>query len=313
MKKGKVLITNYVHDYLIDNLVNQGYEICYDQNFDPQTLDDQIHVFTGIIINSKIIMTAERLNMASKLKFIGRLGSGLEIIDLPTAEKLGIAVFNSPEGNRNAVAEHALGMLLAFSNNLLRCDREVRAFKWYREKNRGFEIEGKTIGIIGLGNTGEAFARKLSGWAQTVLYYDKYRLDSCSELTYLDRVTLKELQERSDIISIHLPLTIETKWMIDESFFQNCKDNLVLVNTSRGSIVKTKDLISAIKSKQLKGACLDVFENEKPFSFSSEENQLYTELYEMENVILSPHVAGWTDESLLKIAETLANKVRQIV
>ena len=307
--RGKVLVTDYVHDELLTGLTSLGYEVIYDKDYNPGSLEKDLPSLEGIIINSKIKMTAERQALAKKLKFIGRLGSGLEIIDLQAASKNHISVFNSPEGNRNAVAEHALGMLLCLANNIIVGDAEVRNRIWSREKNRGIELEGKTVGIIGFGNTGQAFARKLSGWTLDITYYDPYLLNVPDDLNYITSESIDQLIALSDIISLHAPLTNETKHMVDARFLKACKPGTILINTSRGAVVKTIDLVKALQENLISGACLDVFENEKPHCFSKEESQLYNELYSMENVILTPHVAGWTDDSLLRIAKVLLKKI----
>ena len=308
----KVLVTNYVHPSLMTGLEQLGYETIYDPDFDPKELEKVLPTLTGIIINTKIKMTAERIRMAKQLKFIGRLGSGLDIIDLPEAEIQSVAVLNSPEGNRNAVAEHALGMLLCLANNIRRGDKEVRQKVWNREQNRGFELEGKTVGLIGFGNTGQAFARKLSRWALRVTYCDPYVLDIPEEFSNIERVTINQLQREADIISLHVQLTGETRRMIDENFLSNCKKGLVLINTSRGSVVDTRSLLDSLEKGHVSGACLDVYENEKPHSFNTEENQLYDRLYSLDRVVLTPHIAGWTHESLQKIAETLVMKIKAL-
>ncbi len=310
--KGKVLITDKVHNVLIEGLSRLNYQLMYEPEFDPNQLPELIPELTGIIINSKIKMTKAKIDLATQLKFIGRLGSGLEIIDVEYAKEKGIHVWNSPEGNRNAVAEHALGMLLCLLNKLIKADTEIRNKTWKREENRGEELSGKTIGVIGFGNTGKSFVRKLSGWALDIIYYDPYVLETKSEFKYICKVGLEELKTKSDVISLHVPLTDETKWMIDENFLNQCKDQLILVNTSRGSVIDTSDLIDALKKGKLKGACLDVFENEKPHHFTFEEDQLYNELYTMDNTVLSPHIAGWTKESLYKIGDILLSKISSI-
>jgi len=311
MKK-KVLITDYVHPILINGLNEKGYDVSYEPDFQPEELNDILPSLYGIVINSKIKMTAERIDLAETLKFIGRLGSGLEIIDLKYAAKRAVHVFNSPEGNRNAVAEHALGMLLCLSNNLIKSDREVRQKIWKREENRGFEISGMTVGILGFGNTGQSFARKLSGWTLDCVYCDPYVLNVSEDFAYIRNVSLDQLLQDSDIISLHLPLTPETSGMVNKDFIKACKQGIIIINTSRGSVVNTADLIWGLKEKYIKGACLDVFENEKPHNFTSEEHQLYNELYSMDNTVLSPHIAGWTAESLRKIAEVLLLKVSML-
>ena len=306
----KVLVTDYVHDSLIEGLQQMGFAVEYIADYDPAKLDAALPELTGIVINSKIKMTEDRINLGANLKFIARLGSGLEIIDLKAAQKNNIAVFNSPEGNRNAVAEHAIGMLLCLANNILKGDREVRKRIWEREQNRGFEIESKTIGIVGFGNTGQSLARKLSNWTHNIVYYDPYVLDIPKDLTNIMSVNLDELQLKADIISLHVQLTPETYHLVDASFIKNCKQGFILVNTSRGAVINTEDVINSLESGYISGACLDVFENEKPNKFTSKENSLYNRLYDMENVVLTPHVAGWTHESLYKIAQVLLDKVK---
>ncbi len=305
----KVLVTNYVHDHLLTGLERIGYTVEYDQNFDPQGLATVLPDLSGIVINSKIKMTSEMQALAPKLDFIARLGSGLEIIDLVAAKKNGIAVFNSPEGNRNAVAEHAIGMLLGLANNIRRGDASVRQKRWNREAHRGFELEGKTLGIIGLGNTGRELARKLSPWALRIIYNDPYLLEVPEDLSNITYTDINQLQKDADIISLHTQLTEETRGMIDYDFLKNCRKGVILINTARGAIVQTQGLVRALEEEHVSGACLDVFENEKPHSFTLEENQLFERLYAMDNVVLTPHVAGWTHESLWKIAKVLLDKI----
>lgn len=306
----KILITDKVHNLLPEGLRDLGFEVIYDITVDNNKLDKIIHEFHGIIINSKIIMDKTRIDKGVNLSFIGRLGSGLEIIDVKYAKSKGIAVYNSPEGNRNAVAEHEFGMILGLLNNLLRSDREVRNFHWEREKNRGTELSGKTIGIIGMGHTGTSFAEKLSPWRLNVISHDKYRERYPTSLRFVHKVDLNTIIAQSDIISIHLPLTDETRYLVNEDFLSRCKDGVIISNTSRGQHVDTKALINALHSKKVGGACLDVFENEKPETFSEEEKMMYSHLYSFENVILSPHIAGWTHESLVLIASVLLDKIR---
>ncbi len=307
----KVLITDAVHSSIIHAIEKLGFQIDYIPKMPYENLEPIIHLYSGIIINSKIIMNKQMMDKAPNLHFIGRLGSGLDIIDLDYAKVKNIEVISAPEGNCNAVGEHAIGMLLALSNNLIRADNEVRNFKWHREKNRGFELLGKTVGIIGFGHTGPAFAEKLAGFKVKVLAHDKYKKHFTSELRFVKESSISEIQKKCDIISIHLPLTPETKFLIDQSFFDACVKAPIIINTSRGKILKIKDLIESLERKKLKGACLDVFENEKPESFSNAEKELYERLYKMENVVLSPHIAGWTKESKKKIAETLIWKIQE--
>jgi D-3-phosphoglycerate dehydrogenase / 2-oxoglutarate reductase len=313
MSTRRVLITDKVHPLIIDGINALGYEIDYDTSIDMDTLGDIIHLYEGMIINSKIKMHQPMIDKGIQLKFIGRLGSGMEIIDQAYARSKGIIPINSPEGNRNAVAEHAVGMILALYNNMIRANHEVKNFMWNREQNRGLEIKGKTIGIIGLGHTGEQFARKLATWECTILAYDKYRVDYPSDLSFIQHTSIEEIRNRSDIISFHLPLTDETKYMCNTDFLNRCKQKPLIVNTSRGNVVETNALINALQSKSIFGACLDVFENEKVASFSKQERAMYEQLYGFDNVIVSPHIAGWTQESLVGIASVLLEKIKQAV
>lgn len=309
----KVLITDGVHPLLLEGLKSEGYQCDYQANISLEEVRNIVDQYEGMIINSKILVDRAMIDKGKHLRFVGRLGSGMEIIDQVYAKEKGIAVLSVPEGNRNAVAEHALGMLLAMANNMVRSDREVRAKIWQREKNRGFEIIGKTVGLIGFGNTGKCFAKKLSGMGVSVLAYDKYKENFAEDLSYVKEVTMQEIYAEADIISFHIPLNSETLHLVDQSFINKCKDGLILINTSRGKIIHTEHLIEALTSGKLKGACLDVFENEKPNKFSEEEHQLYNRLYQFENLILSPHVAGWTHESKRKLAFFLLEKILKVI
>lgn len=305
----KILITDYAHPVLANELTKVGYDVTSIPKMKYELLPDVIADYVGIIINSKIIMNKDMIDQGVNLEFIGRLGSGLDIIDLPYADKKGIKVISTPEGNRNAVAEHALGMLLALSNNLLKADSEVRRFEWNRENNRGFEIKNKVIGLVGFGNTGQSLGSMLSPWAQHVIYYDKYLLETPKTDGNIERVDLEYLQSEADIISLHLPLTAETNKMVNAEFIAKCKDGFILINTSRGDIVETRDLIAGLQNKKLFGACLDVFENEKPENYTNQEKSTYEELYKLPNTVFSPHIAGWTHESLQKIGAIMAKKI----
>ncbi len=306
----KVLITDYVHPNLVEGLQKLGYVVEYDRHFPPEQLHEILPELYGIVINTKSRMNAERIALGKNLEFIARLGSGLDIIDLEAAESRGIKVINTPEGNCDAVAEHAIGMLLCLTNNIIRSDRQVRSSTWSRESNRGMEIQGKKLGIVGMGNTGRALARKLSCWGLGMMYYDPYVYDLPSSYRNVQKVDFDYLVSNADIISFHVQLTDETRYMADSNFFQNCKNSMILINTSRGAVVDTNSLVDALESKQLSGACLDVFENEKTETFQDDEKLLYDRLYQMENTVLSPHVAGWTHESLLRISEVMLAKLR---
>jgi D-3-phosphoglycerate dehydrogenase len=305
----KVLITDGVHPLLIEGLKKHGYQVDYDPAIPLEQVREIVGEYRGMIINSKILVDREMLDKGRQLEFIGRLGSGLEIIDLDYAQVKGVRILNSPEGNCNAVGEHALGMLLALANNLVRSDREVRRMIWEREKNRGFELRGRTIGLIGFGHTGRAFAQKLRGMEMRILAYDKYKTGFQQQFPYVEEVELAQIKKEAEIISLHLPLTEETTGWINSAFLKTCQKGLILINTSRGTIIPTLDLIHLLEKGHLRGACLDVFENEKPTTFSAEERTQYEQLYSFENVILSPHIAGWTKESKELLASILLRKI----
>jgi len=307
---GSVLITDECHPILKEGLEQLGWRCDFLPEITPEETRARISAYEGLVINSKILVNEDFLNAAVKLRFVARLGSGMEIVDREYAALRGVKVWSSPEGNRNAVAEQALGMLLTLANNLLRADREVRQNIWRREANRGWEIKGKVLGIVGFGHTGSQFARKLAGMDMEVLAYDKYKPKGfAGQMSWVQEVNLAEIQERSDIISLHLPLTAETRHFMDAKFIQHCKQGFVLINTARGHCVCTSDLVEALKSGQMGGACLDVFEQEKPQNFTENEKALYGQLHLLENVVLSPHIAGWTRESKKLLAEVLLEKI----
>ncbi len=311
MKRGKVLITDGVHPVLFQGLEQLGFENDYHPNITLEDVHQIIHQYEGIVINSKIIADKTMFDKAQKLIFIARLGSGMEIIDQAYAQFKNIHVINSPEGNRNAVAEHALGMLLSLANNLNQADREVRKMHWDREKNRGFELYGKTIGIIGFGHTGSTFAKRLQGLEMNILAYDKYKTDYTLPFSFVKEAKLEEIKTQADIISFHLPLTNETRHYCNKTFIHECKKGVILINTSRGQVIKTNDLIIALENGKVSGACLDVFENEKTHTFSEQEKEMYQKLYDYDQVILSPHVAGWTHESKYKLSKIILEKLEK--
>ncbi|PLX23712.1 MAG: hydroxyacid dehydrogenase, partial [Salinivirgaceae bacterium] len=269
-----------------------------------------IDQYDGIIIRSKFIIDDPFLEKATKLKFIGRVGAGMENIDVEAAEKRGIKCFNSPEGNRDAVGEQALGMLLALQNNLIRANSEVRNGIWRREENRGAEIKGKTIGIIGFGNMGSTFAKKLQGMEMQILAYDKYKKNYAP--AYVKETSLEKLFKESDIISLHVPLTEETRFMVNDDFLKRFSKQIIVINTARGKVLQTEALVKAMKSGKVTGACLDVLEYEATSFenlFSEKLPEAFEYLKNSERVILSPHIAGWTHESNVKLSSILAEKI----
>jgi len=305
----KVLIVDEVHPLILEVLNQQGFSCDYIPDCTRDETARIIGDYVGIIIRSKFRLDREILKQASNMKFIGRVGSGLEKIDTGYAAKAGIACFNSPGGNRIAVGEHALGMLLSLLNHMNRADQEVRDGKWRREENRGTEIRGKTIGIIGYGNTGSAFARCLKGFDAFVISYDKYK--NGYEDGFTKEVSLEDIFTEADIISFHLPYTEETHYMVDASFIERCSKKIWLVNTSRGRIVNTGDLVAGLQSGKIKGAALDVLEYEAD-SFEELTSDLpveYKYLVNSDRVILTPHIAGWTRESNVNMARELVEKI----
>lgn len=298
------------HPLLLQKLEDAGYHniIAYDQS--REEILENAHLYEGIVIRSRFDMDRAFMEALPKLKFIARVGAGLESIDIDYAEERQIALFSAPEGNRNAVAEHALGMILSLFNKLNKADREVRQGLWHREANRGIELDGKTVGIIGYGNMGKAFAKKLRGFDVEVLCHD---IKSEVGDENARQVDLQELREKADVVSLHTPWTRETNKMVNADFIHAFKKPFWLINTARGKSVVTADLVSALIGGKILGAGLDVLEFEKS-SFENlfaekEMPEALQELMFLENVIFSPHVAGWTIESHEKLAATIVEKI----
>ena len=307
----KVLFVDSTHETLPQKLTKAGFDCHYLPDINPDKIKDIVSDYHGIIIRSKIKIDKTIINLAQNLKFVGRIGAGLENIDVDFAESKGIKCFNSPEGNRDAVGEHALGMLLCLFNNIIKADMEVRSGKWIREENRGLEIKGKTIGIIGYGNMGSAFAQRLKGFEANVIAYDKYKTNYSDN--YVSEVTLNDVFEQSDILSLHVPLTEETFEMVNDEFINRFRKNIYILNTARGKVLKTEDLVKNMKQGKVLGASLDVLEYEKVSfeSLHSEESipEALNYLIKSPNVVLTPHIAGWTHESNVKLSGFLADKI----
>ena len=306
----KVIIIDSVHSILAEKLEKAGYQCDWKTDLTREEILPLLKDYEGAVIRSKFKFDVEVFEASPNLKWIARSGAGMENIDQKEAEKRGVKCFNSPEGNRDAVAEHALGMILSLFNHLKRSDTEVRDGQWNREKNRGLELKGKTIGILGYGYMGEAMSKRLQGFGVKVIAYDKYKSNYSNE--FVEEVSLETLFQETDILSIHLPLTEETTFMINESFINLFEKDIYLINTARGKNVETQALVSALKNGKVKGACLDVLEYEK-LSFeglkADELPQAFQYLRQAENVVLTPHVAGWTQESYIKLSEVLAEKI----
>lgn len=310
MQKERVLITDHCHPCLAAGLINLGYEV----DNKPEISLDEVRLiaalYQGLVINSKVRVDREMIAGAPDLTFIARLGSGLEIIDREAAAEHQVEVFSAPEGNCNAVAEHALGMLLCLANHLLRADQQVRHFSWHREMNRGWEVAGRTVGIVGMGHTGCAFASKLQGLGVRVMGHDKYTTEWTKALPWVEPVDAASIRKHADIISLHLPLGEETRHYVDAAYLASCRSGMVLINTSRGQCIHTASLLAALEEGRVRGACLDVFEIEKPDRQQMEDMDLYQRLYRLEQVVVSPHIAGWTHESLERIARVLLGRIR---
>ena len=307
----KVLHLDTNHPLLLEQLKALGYQNDEDYTSSKKEVLNKIEFYDGIIIRSRFSIDKDFLDAAKKLKFIGRVGAGLENIDLDYAKKRGIQLIAAPEGNRNAVGEHALGMLLSLFNKLNKADREIRNGKWLREDNRGIELDGKTVGIIGYGNMGKAFAKKLKGFDVNVLCYDI--LNGVGNEN-AKQVTLETLQEHTDVLSLHTPQTPLTLEMVDQSFIDAFKKPFWFINTARGKSVVTSAIVNALQSGKILGAALDVLEYEKSsFENLFSENELpeaFKYLINSPQVLLSPHVAGWTVESKEKLAQIIVDKIK---
>lgn len=308
--KPKVIFIDSVHPILFDRLEQAGYNCSWKNKLGRQEILAELSQFEGAVIRSKFKFNKEVFDAAKNLKWIARSGAGMENIDLDLAASRNIKCFNSPEGNRDAVAEHALGMLLSLFNKINQADTEVRQGQWNREENRGIELKGKTIGILGYGYMGEAFAQRLKGFDVKVIAYDKYKKGFSNE--WVQEVNQSTFFSETEVLSIHLPLTIETSFMVDNNYLNQFDKNLFLINTARGKNLKTDDLVLALKSGKVKGACLDVLEYEHA-SFEQLNKETLPEAFKFlsksNKVILSPHVAGWTTESYFKLSNVLADKI----
>lgn len=310
MKRGKVMFLDTVHEVLEERLNAAGFECVDASTWSFEQCLTDLHDAFGIVIRSRFPMNAQLLDAAPELQFIARSGAGMENIDEAYCEKRAIRLFNAPEGNRNAVGEHALGMLLSLLNKIHTSDQEVRRGKWDREGNRGTELDGKTVGIIGYGNNGKAFAKKLRGFDVTLLAYDKYKTGFGDD--FVIEATLEAVLRKSDVISFHIPQNEETIWFADSEFFDGLGKPVYLLNLARGKIVETKALIQALESGGVIAAALDVNEFEKSsfesfFDGDMPEGLKY--LLESDKVLLTPHIGGWTHESYFKLSDVLADKI----
>jgi D-3-phosphoglycerate dehydrogenase / 2-oxoglutarate reductase len=306
----KVLFIDSVHPLIHEGLTAHGFECDYFSGYTKHDFEKIIGQYFGIIIRSKIILDKQILEKAPGLKFIARVGSGMENIDTVYALSKGVTCLNSPEGNRDAVGEHTLGMLLSLINHVIPADRQVRQGKWIREGNRGMEIKGKTVGIIGYGNMGSAFAQRLKGFEANVISYDKYKKNYSDGNTH--ETDLDEIYQTSDILSLHVPLTEETHHLVNSDFIGRFQKNIWLINTSRGMVVNTTDLSGLLAEGKVIGAALDVLEYEDASfeSLSGNFPKEFESLLKADNVLFTPHIAGWTVESNYKLAKVLVDKIK---
>ncbi|MEN7550120.1 NAD(P)-dependent oxidoreductase [Rapidithrix thailandica] len=307
----KVLIIDPMYHNIESLLTNIGVTPDYQPNILKEDVFNLIHQYDGLILRSKMKLDEAFLRQAGNLKFIARAGAGVDQIDESILDEIGVTLLNAPEGNRDAVGEHAMGMLLCLLNKLHTGNQEVRQKQWQREANRGWELGSKTVGIIGYGNMGKAFAKRLSGFGCRVLAYDKYKTRYGNE--HAQEATLAQIQAEAEVLSFHIPLNDENRYWVDETFLDQFKHNFYLINTARGEVIPLRVLRYGLETGKLLGAGLDVLENEKLATMTEEQNQHFEYLAQQPNVLFTPHVAGWTYESYEKINRVLVQKIQDFL
>jgi D-3-phosphoglycerate dehydrogenase len=310
LKPDKILIVDKMHSSIVPLLEQQGFIVHHEPQITRKEIIEGLGDYYGLIIRSKTSVDADLLQNANKLHFVARAGAGLDQLDIKVLESRNIKILNAPEGNRDALGEHALGMLLSIANKIRHADAMIRQQVWDREGHRGFEIKGKTVALIGYGQMGSAFAEKLSGLGCEVIAYDKYKTDFTSK--FVTEVSMEEIFKRAEILSFHVPLTEETRNLADEDFFSKLKNNIVLLNTSRGEVLNLHDLLKVMDLGKVTVAGLDVLENEKINHLNNEQKANFERLIKSDNVLLTPHVGGWTYESYERINEVLADKILKL-
>jgi D-3-phosphoglycerate dehydrogenase / 2-oxoglutarate reductase len=306
----QALITASVHPFLIEQLTAKGYIIKYLPNITYCELEKEIENVEGLVVTTRLKIDKNILDKATNLKWIGRIGSGMELIDDSYAIQKNIICISTPEGNRNAVAEHVLGLILNIYNNINKSHQEIKQSLWLRNENRGIELTGKTVGIIGYGNAGGALAKILQSFEATILAYDKYKTGFGND--YVKESSIEEITLKADVISLHVPLTSETKHFVNDTFFNNLQKKPLLINACRGEVVNTSALITALKNNKICGAALDVLENEKLSTYNNIEKEQLEFLLQQQNVIITPHIAGYSNEAFYKMSSVLLEKLSAV-
>lgn len=304
----KVLIAAPVHRILTDWLTANDYEYTINTSITQEQAKATIADYIGVVTSTRLLIDKELLDAATNLKWVGRMGSGMEIIDVDYATSKGVVCFSSPEGNRNAVAEHALGALLSLNKRILKSFNEIKGGQWLRDENRGVELDGKTIGIIGFGNTGQAFAKKLMGFDVKILTYDKYA-DPVKTINTIPCNNISDIYKEADVVSFHVPLNMDTRHYFDAAFIEKMEKPFVLLNTSRGEVVDTAALWQGLQDKKVSGVCIDVIEEEPLEKMTNEVLALVKEMAKLPNVIITPHIAGYSVEALYKMSKVVLSKI----